>query len=77
MQLSSGNIIPVSEEDYFNQYAVEQGLFYNRDFEALNEAGLDEEEFSRILKEWYLESKSLIQAVFIESFTVISKILSK
>jgi len=68
-----------SEEDadYFNQYAVEQGLFYNRDFEALNEAGLDEEEFSRILKEWYLESKSLIQAVFIESYTVISKILSK
>ena len=68
-----------SEEDadYFIEYAVEQGLCWNRDLEALNESGLDEEEFNRILKEWYIEFYGPIQAVFLESFTVISKIISK
>jgi hypothetical protein len=59
---------------YFVEYAVEQGLCWQTDFEVLEEIDIDQESFNELLEYWFDKSSEEINNIFLSAYSDIAKI---
>jgi hypothetical protein len=62
------------QSGYFIEYAVEQGLFWNQNFDSLYLVDINEESMSNLLEIWFDESHEEVREIFLSIYPELTAI---